>query len=34
VAEGEIVDMKHGAAAFSTPAAPVQPACRPGKPRL
>ncbi len=34
VAEGEIIDVQHGAAAFSTRKEPVQPACRAETPRL
>ena len=34
VAEGEVIDVKHGAAAFSTRKGPVQPACRAETPRL
>ena len=34
VAKGEVVDVQHGAAAFSTRKGPVQPACRPGTSRL
>ncbi len=34
MAEGEVVDVEHGAAAFSTPKGPVQPACRAETPRL
>ena len=34
MAEGEVVDVEHGAAAFSTRKGPVQPACRAETPRL
>jgi hypothetical protein len=34
VAEGKVVDVQHGAAAFSTRKGRVQPACRCGTSRL